>query len=48
MRLNTKNLLNLVELDIIDEVSIGHAIISESLVKGFKETIDDYIKLING
>jgi len=46
--LNTKNLLNLVELDIIDEVSIGHAIISESLVKGFKQTIDDYIKLING
>ncbi len=46
--LNTSNLSKLVELDIIDEVSIGHAIISESLVKGFKRTIDDYIKIING
>jgi pyridoxine 5'-phosphate synthase PdxJ len=33
---------------LIDEVSIGHAIISESLQKGFKKTIIDYIKIING
>ena len=36
------------ERDLIDEVSIGHAIISESLDKGFKTTIRQYIKTING
>ena len=46
--LDTNNLVPLVELGLIDEVSIGHAIISESLQKGFKKTIIDYIKIING
>ena len=46
--LDLQNLTLLKELDLIDEVSIGHAIISESLDRGFKNTIQQYIKLING
>ena len=42
------NLPYLIETNLIDEVSIGHAIISESLNQGFKKTINQYIKLING
>ncbi|MFL2487736.1 MAG: pyridoxine 5'-phosphate synthase [Gammaproteobacteria bacterium] len=42
------NLPLLIDLNLIDEVSIGHAIISESLNKGFKKTISEYIKLIHG
>ena len=46
--LDLSNLPLLRERDLIDEVSIGHAIISESLDKGFKSTIRQYIKTING
>ena len=46
--LDIGNLPLLLELDLIDEVSIGHAIISESLNQGFKNTIQQYIDLING
>jgi pyridoxine 5-phosphate synthase len=42
------NLPYLIETNLIDEVSIGHAIISESLNQGFKKTINQYIELING
>jgi len=42
------NLPLLREHNLIDEVSIGHAIISESLDKGFKTIIRQYIKVING
>ena len=42
------NLPLLREQNLIDEVSIGHAIISESLDKGFKTTIRQYIRIING
>ena len=46
--LDLSNIPLLREYDLIDEVSIGHAIISESLDKGFKTTIRQYIKTING
>ena len=46
--LNLLNLPKLVSLGYIDEVSIGHAIISESLTKGFKNTINQYIEVTNG
>lgn len=46
--LDLQNLTLLKELDLIDEVSIGHAIISESLDRGFKNIIQQYINLING
>tara|TARA_B100000886_G_scaffold206811_1_gene142987 strand:+ start:1096 stop:1839 length:744 start_codon:yes stop_codon:yes gene_type:complete len=46
--LDSNNLPLLKEHEIIDEVSIGHAIISESLDKGFKTTIRQYIKITNG
>ncbi len=46
--LNLSNLPLLREYDLIDEVSIGHAIISESLDKGFKTIIRQYIKIVNG
>ena len=46
--LDLNNLPLLKEQEIIDEVSIGHAIISESLDKGFKTTIRQYIKITNG
>ena len=46
--LDLDNLPMLREHDLIDEVSIGHAIISESLNQGFKSTIRQYIKIVNG
>ena len=46
--LNTKNLPALRELDLLDEVSIGHAIICESLLKGFEKTVNEYIDICNG
>ena len=46
--LDLDNLPMLREHDLIDEVSIGHAIISESLNQGFKSTIRQYIKIANG
>ena len=46
--LDLNNLPLLKEHEIIDEVSIGHAIISESLDKGFKTTIRQYIKITDG
>ena len=46
--LDLDNLPMLREHDLIDEVSIGHAIISESLNQGFKSIIRQYIKIING
>jgi len=46
--LDLNNLILLREHNLIDEVSIGHAIITESLDKGFKTIIRQYIKVING
>ena len=42
------NLPELRKLDLIDEVSIGHAIITQSLIYGFKETIKKYLEITNG
>jgi pyridoxine 5-phosphate synthase len=44
--LNLKNLHYLVEMGNINEVSIGHAIIIDSLLYGFEETISKYLKII--
>ena len=44
--LNLENLNYLVMMDSINEVSIGHAIIVDSLHYGFEETIKKYIKII--
>jgi len=45
------NLLNLAyfhqELPLLDEVSIGHAIISDALYLGIKDTISEYLKRLN-
>ena len=46
--LNIMNLPALRELDLIDEVSIGHAIICESLSQGFEKTVNEYIDICNG
>ena len=46
--LNLENLPELRKLDLIDEVSIGHAIITQSLIYGFKETIKKYLEVTNG
>ena len=46
--LDLDNLVLVKDLNLIDEVSIGHAIISESLNQGFKSTIRQYIDLIDG
>jgi len=46
--LNLKNLPELRKLDLIDEVSIGHAIITESLIDGFNNTIKKYLEVTNG
>ena len=46
--LNLDNLPELRKLDLIDEVSIGHAIITQSLIDGFKQTIKKYLEVING
>ena len=44
--LNLKNLPDLIDLNIIDEVSIGHAIITESLIHGLDNVLSKYIKII--
>ena len=44
--LNLDNLPALIDLKIIDEVSIGHAIISESLIHGLDNVLSKYIKII--
>ena len=44
--LNLNNLHYLVEIGNINEVSIGHAIIVDSLQYGFEETISRYIEII--
>ena len=44
--LNLKNLHYLVKMDNINEVSIGHAIIIDSLYYGFEETISKYLAII--
>ena len=46
--LTTENLKNLVDLNLIDEVSIGHAIITQSLEYGYEQTLDKYLEIING
>ena len=44
--LNLENLPALIDLNIIDEVSIGHAIITESLIHGLDNVLSEYIKII--
>ena len=44
--LNLKNLHYLVEIGNINEVSIGHAIIVDSIHYGFEETISRYLEII--
>ena len=44
--LNLENLSDLIDLNIIDEVSIGHAIITESLIHGLDNVLSQYIKII--
>ena len=44
--LNLENLPDLIDLNIIDEVSIGHAIIAESLIHGLGNILSQYIKII--
>ena len=44
--LNLENLPHLKECGIIDEVSIGHAIMTDTLKFGFSDTIMKYIKVI--
>ena len=44
--LNLKNLATLLSYGDIKEVSIGHALISESLIYGIENTIQKYIKII--
>ena len=44
--LNLNNLHYLVEMGNINEVSIGHAIIIDSLHYGFEETISKYLDII--
>ena len=46
--LNLRNLPELIKIGGINEVSIGHAVIIESLKNGFTETIKSYINLIKG
>ena len=45
--LNLKNLALLLSLGPIDEVSIGHALISDSLIYGLKATVEMYKDLCN-
>jgi len=45
--LNLKNLALLLSLGQIDEVSIGHALISDSLIYGLKTTVEMYKDLCN-
>ena len=44
--LNLNNLHYLVEIGNINEVSIGHAVIVDSLNYGFEETIKRYLEII--
>ena len=44
--LNLNNLHYLVEIGNINEVSIGHAIVVDSLYYGFEETISRYLEII--
>ena len=44
--LNLDNLSHLKECGIIDEVSIGHAIMTDALKFGFRNTIIKYLELI--
>ena len=44
--LNLKNLATLLSYGDIKEVSIGHALISESLIYGIENTIQKYTKII--
>ena len=44
--LNLENLSTLLSYGDIKEVSIGHALISESLIYGIENTIQKYIKII--
>ena len=46
--LNLRNLPELIKIGGINEVSIGHAVIIESLKNGFTDTIKSYINLIKG
>lgn len=46
--LNLSNLSHLKNLNLIDEVSIGHAIIVDALNYGFDDTIKKYIDIIKG
>ena len=44
--LNLDNLPHLIECGSVDEVSIGHAIITDALKFGFEDTIMKYIKVV--
>ena len=44
--LNLENLATLLSYGDIKEISIGHALISESLTYGIQNTVQNYIKLI--
>ena len=44
--LNLDNLPHLIECGSVDEVSIGHAIITDALKFGFEDTIMKYIKAV--
>jgi pyridoxine 5-phosphate synthase len=44
--LNLDNLPHLIECGNVDEVSIGHAIITDALKFGFDDTIMKYIKAV--
>ena len=46
--LNLENLPPLRALDLIDEVSIGHAVIVDSLKYGFIDTIKRYVNITKG
>ena len=46
--LNLENLPPLRALDLIDEVSIGHAVIVDSLKYGFINTIKRYVNITRG
>ena len=46
--LNLDNLSYLRKMDLIDEVSIGHAIIVDALNYGFDDTINKYISATKG
>lgn len=46
--LNLFNLPELIKIGGVNEVSIGHAVITESLKNGFADTIKSYINLIKG